>query len=104
MNQTVTTPEIVDQIHELNLEERWISTKSRAEQLGISLERVWSIILEDLYMRKLSAKWFPKCLNSDRKRQRSQSSEQYLDFFRRDANDFLSGVIGDRRRNLVISL
>jgi len=32
-------------------------------------------------MRKLSAKWVPKCLKADQKRQRCQSSEQLLDFF-----------------------
>jgi len=53
----VTTPEIIDQIHELILEDRRISAKSIAEQLGISRERVESIIHEDLDMRKLSAKW-----------------------------------------------
>jgi len=52
----VTTPEIIDQIHELILEDRRISAKSIAEQLGISRERVGSVILEDLYMRKLTAK------------------------------------------------
>ena len=35
-------------------------------------------------MRNLSAKWVPKCLNADQKRQRCQSSEQILEFFRRD--------------------
>ena len=54
--KTVTTPDIIDQIHELILEHRRISIKSIAEQLGISLERVGSIIHEDLGMRKLSAK------------------------------------------------
>ena len=57
--------EIVDQIHELILEDRRISAKSVAEQLGISRERVGSIILEDLDTRKLSAKWVPKCLKAD---------------------------------------
>ena len=33
--KTVTTPEIIDQIHELNLEGRRISAKSIAEQLDI---------------------------------------------------------------------
>ena len=33
--KTVTTPEIIEQIHELNLEDRRISAKSIAEQLGI---------------------------------------------------------------------
>ena len=69
------------QIHELILEDRRISAKSSAEQLGVSRERVGSIIHEDLDMRKLSMKWVLKCLNADQK-QRCQSSEQHLDFFR----------------------
>ena len=67
--KTVTTPEIIDQIHELVLEDSRISAKSIAEQLGTSRERVGSIINEDLDMRKLSAKWVGKCLSTDQKRQ-----------------------------------
>ena len=102
--KTVTIPEIIDQIHELILENRRISPKSIAEQLGISRERVGSIIPKYLDMRKLSDKWIPKCLNADQKHQRCQSSEQLLEFFRRDPNYFLSGAIGDHGRNLVIAL
>jgi len=79
--ETVTTPEIIDRIHELILEDRLISAKSIAEQLGISRELGVSIIHEDLDMRKLSAKWVPKCLNADQKRQQCQSPEQLLEFF-----------------------
>jgi len=68
----VTTPENIDKIYELILEDRRISAKSIAEQLGNSRQRVGSIIHEDLDMRKLSAKWVPKCLKSDQKRQRYQ--------------------------------
>jgi len=50
--KTVTTPEIIDQIHELILKDRRISAKSIAEQLGISRERVGSFMLEDLDMRE----------------------------------------------------
>ena len=57
----MTTSEIIDQIHELILEDRRIWAKSIAEQLGISRERVGSIIHEDFGMRKLYAKWVPKC-------------------------------------------
>ena len=63
----MTTPEIIDQIHEVILEDRRISAKSIAEQLGISREGVGSINCEDLDMRKFSAKWVPKCLHADRK-------------------------------------
>jgi len=103
-HKTVTTPEIIDQIHELILEDRRTSDKSIVEQLGISREQVGSIIHEDLDLRKLSSKWVTKYLNAEQKRQRCQSPEQLLEFFRRDPNDFLSGAIGDHGRNLVISL
>jgi len=91
--KTVTTPEIIDHIHELILEDRRISAKSIAEQLDISRERVESIIHEDFEMRTLSAKWVPKCLYADQKRQRCQSSEQILEYFRRDPNDFPSRLV-----------
>ena len=86
----MTTPEIIDQIHEIISEDRRISAKSIAEQLGFSRG---SIIHKDLDMRKLSAKWVPKFLDADQKRQRCQSSEQLLEFFRRDSNDFLSQLV-----------
>ena len=91
--KTVTTPVIIDQIHELNLEDRRISAKSIAEQLGISRGRVMVINHEGLDMRNLSAKWVPKCLIEEQKRQLCQSSEQLLEVFRRDPNDFLSRFV-----------
>jgi len=60
--KTVNTPQIIDQIHELILEDHQILAKSIAEQLGISHERVGSIIRKELDMGKFSAKWVPKCL------------------------------------------
>jgi len=44
-------------------------------------------------MRKLSAKWVPKCRNADQKRQWCQSSEQLLESFRRDPNYFFSRLV-----------
>ena len=84
------TPEIIDQNHELILEDNRISAKTIAEHLGISREWDGSIIDEDLDMRKLYAQWVPKCLKTDQERQRCQSSEQILEFFRHDRKDFLS--------------
>ena len=61
--KTVTTPEVIDQIHKLILENPQILAKSIAEQLGNSHEWDGSIIHEDLDMRKLSRKGVSKCLN-----------------------------------------
>ena len=51
--------------------------------------------MKKLDMRKLSAKWIPKCLNAEPKRQSCRSSENHLDFFfcQRDPNDFLLRLV-----------
>ena len=90
--KTVTNPEIIDQIHELILEDHQILAKSIAEELGISHEQDGSINHEDLDMWKLSTKWVLKCLNVDHKCQWCQS-EQLLEFLWRDQNDFLSQLV-----------
>jgi len=89
----VTTPEIAAQIHELILEDRRILAISIAEKQGLSCEQVQTIIHEDLDMRKLSVNWVPKCLKADQKVQWRQYSEQLLEFFRCDPNDFLSRLV-----------
>jgi len=79
--KTVTIPEIIDQIHELILEDRRISAESIAEQLGILRERVGSIIHEDLDIQKLSAKWVPKCRNADQKVKGASPLSNFWNFF-----------------------
>ena len=71
-HKIVTKPEIIDQIHELILEDCQILAKSVAEQMGISREQVGSIIHEDLDIQKLSVKLVLKCLNADQKFQQCQ--------------------------------
>jgi len=50
-HKTVTSPEIIDQIHQLILVDRQILSQSTAEQLDISRKQVVSIIHEDMDMR-----------------------------------------------------
>jgi hypothetical protein len=86
------------------VEDHQISAKSIAEQLGISLGQVGSIIHEDLDVRKLSVKWVPKCLNADQKHQWCQSSEKLLELFWPARSKLFPVTIGDLGQNLVISL
>jgi hypothetical protein len=89
----VNNPEIIDHFHELTLEDHRISAKSIAEQLGILRKWVGSIIHKDFNMWKLCTKRVPRCLNADQKCQWCQSSEQLLEYFRRNPNDFLSRLV-----------
>jgi hypothetical protein len=96
----VNTPEIIDQIHELILEDRRISDKSIAEQLGITREWVGSIIHEHLDMWKLLG---PEM--SERAPKTSTMSVVLATFGIFLARSKLFSVaIGDHGRILLISL
>jgi transposase len=84
----VTIPENVDAVHSMIRDDRRISAKMIAETMTISLERMYYIIHEILDLRLLSAKWVPKCLNADQKRDRVLASQDIFDRFRRDPMEF----------------
>ncbi|GBP48548.1 Putative uncharacterized protein FLJ37770 [Eumeta japonica] len=58
---TVVTEENVRKIEKLVLADRRIKLWQIAEELQISKERVGEIIHEHMNMRKISARWVPKC-------------------------------------------
>jgi histone-lysine N-methyltransferase SETMAR len=101
--KTVTTPKIIDQSHELILGNRRISVKSIAEQMGISRERDVSIIYDDMYMRKLSAKWVPEIPERGSKTSTVPVVGANCGTFSARFKLF-PVAIGNHGRNLVISL
>ena len=66
----VVTPEIVDKIHGMILDDRRMKGRQMAEAVGISTEREHQILHEYLEMKKLSARWVPRLLTLDHKRNR----------------------------------
>ena len=61
--------------------------------MGISREQVGSIIHDNMGMQKLAVKWVLKTPECRSKSQWRQSSEQILEFFWHDPNDFLSRLV-----------
>jgi hypothetical protein len=80
----VTLPENVEAIHSMILDDRKISVEEIAGTIAISRERVRYIIHEVLDTRKLSTKWFLKCLKAGQKRDGVLASQTILDRPRRD--------------------
>lgn len=85
----VTTPEMVNKIHGMVIDDRRVKVREIAEALGISRERVENILHEYLGMRKLAARWVPHLLSVDNKRERVATSKECLVMFNRDKKDFL---------------
>ena len=85
----VITLEIVDKIHGMILDVPRTKVRELAEAVNISTERVHHILHEYLDMRKLSARWVPRLLTIDHKRERVTISKECLAMFNRNPNEFL---------------
>jgi hypothetical protein len=69
----------VTKIHDLVLANHRLKVREIAETVGISKDRVGHILIscmECLAMGKLSARWVPRLLTPDNKRNRETTSDQ----------------------------
>lgn len=86
--KTATNEEMVDKVHDLVLADRRVKLREIVETTGISYERVQNIVHEHLGMRKLSARWVPRLLTMDNKRNRVTTSKECLALLNRNPTDF----------------
>jgi histone-lysine N-methyltransferase SETMAR len=91
--KSATTPEIIEQVHDMILDDRRMTVREIAETIGISKERVGYILHEELDMKKLCARWLPRLLTAGQKRTRMKISEQCLESFNRNKTDFMGRFI-----------
>ena len=66
--KNVTTPEIIEKIHEIVLDDRKVKVRELAEATGISIQSVVKILHHNLGMRKITDNWVPRLLIIDQKR------------------------------------
>jgi transposase len=87
--KSATTPEIIEQLHDMVLDDRRMKVRETAETIGISKERVGYILHEELDMKKLCARWVPRLRTADQKRTRMKISDQCLERFNKNKTDFV---------------
>ena len=85
----ITTPNIINKIHDMVLDDKKLKVREIAETTSISTERVHNILHEHLHMKKLCARWVPRLLTIDQKRIRVTTSEQNLAHFNSNPKEFL---------------
>lgn len=89
----VTTSEMITKIHDIVLEDRRVKLREIATTVKISYERVFNILHEHLHMKKLSARWVPRLLTVDQKRERVRLSLNNLRLFEQNSEEFLRRFI-----------
>ena len=90
---TVATPEMVNKVYDIVMTGRRVTERYIASTVGISQERVHSVMTEDLEMRKLSARWVPRLLTVDQKHTRRTLSRTNLNLFEEDPANFLKRFV-----------
>lgn len=89
---TSRNDEVIDQVRVLVMEDRRITVRELATEVGISIGSVHSILTEHLAMRRVAAKFVPKNLTDEQKELRLEVAQDMLECIQNDPN-FLKTVI-----------
>jgi histone-lysine N-methyltransferase SETMAR len=87
--KSATAPEIIEQVHDMVLDDRRKKVCEIAEPIGISKECVEYILHEELDVKKLCAKWVPQLITADQKSKHMKISEQCLERLNKNKTDFV---------------
>ena len=86
--KTATTPEIVDKIYDVVLDDHRIKMQETEPIVGIYYKRVVHILQNELGLKKRSARWAPHLLNPEQTRLRARTSADSLQVFKRNPINF----------------
>ena len=87
----VISQEMIDRVETLN--NRQIKVAELASECGISNGSVYTIIHEHLGMSKVSARWVPRNLNMQGRQQRVESSQELLEMYNANPEDFHTRLV-----------
>ena len=85
---TSTSPENIEKVHKLVIENRRISLYELEEATGISYGSIHNILHDEPHMSKVCARWVPKMLSDDMKQSRVTISGAMLTRYNTNPDDF----------------
>ena len=83
-NKEVRTPELIGQIKNYMDKDRRVSIETISAQFDVSVGTVYTIICEELKMRKICAKFVPRVLREDLKERRCHDSRERVELINSD--------------------
>ena len=84
---------MIDRVGRLVLNNRRIKVAKLASKCDISNGSVYTIIHEHLGMSKVSARWVPRNLNMPDRQQRVESSQELLEVYNANPEDFHTRLV-----------
>lgn len=86
---TSVSEEIIKKVEKIVLADRRVTVRFVAEELKISIGSIFNIIHDHLGMRKVSARWVPRMLTDEQKRDRVRISRRCLKLIKDNPDEFL---------------
>ena len=91
--KSAATPKIIEQVHDMILDDWRVKVREIADPVGVSKEHEGYILHEELDMKKLCARWVPCLFTADQKHTCMKISEQCLEHFKKNKTDFVHQFI-----------
>jgi len=91
-SSTSQNDNVINQVRPLVTQDRRITVRELADEVGVSIQSVHTILTADLGLRRVSAKFVPKLLTMEQKQLRLKIAQDMLDCVESDSN-FLNTVI-----------
>ncbi|KAK8395421.1 hypothetical protein O3P69_006220 [Scylla paramamosain] len=85
----------VERVKQMVRDDRRLTVRKIADELGMNHNSVWKIITEDLGMRKVCAKMVPRLLNDDQKGRRMQVCQDILERLETEPDLLRRVITGD---------
>ena len=101
---TSTSPENIEKVHKLVIENRRISLYELEEATGISYGSIHNILHDELHMSKVCARWVPKMLSDDMKQSRVTISGAMLTRYNTNPDDFHFRVVTVMKPGCIIMI
>jgi len=87
--------ETAEKVNKLVMNDRRLSVCFIAESVGVSTGRVHLILMENLLMKKVSARWVPQMLSDAQKANRVDASTSPLHLFNDNPDNFISRFLAE---------
>ena len=91
--RTSITPENVERVELLILDNRRITIREISEEVGISVGSVEDIVKKDLHFSKVSARWIPRILTTEHRQKRVEICQNLLQRYTEEGDTFLESIL-----------
>jgi len=92
---TSRTPDMIERVRQMLAQDRRVTLRLMAEELGISKGMVHNIVREDLCKRKICSQFVPHKLTDEQKAKRMETSGDFITMCDKDPSFLQTIITGD---------